>query len=617
MATVPTASDLGLGRQIKTELDTTPDPDYRPGDLIAAGRKDRAASLLKISEGIQSVATPINEAMIGIKKREDTIDRARKSTEFNTKATKLLQAAKDTSDLSLPDAMEKLNIDLTNARNTILGDHQGTAASIALLDAEFEVSSASFSSEAAKEGVKIQKQIISETLKEKLLPITAQALKEPGKILDYFAAWDKHIDSFRDGMDEVEEVTQLQAGRSAIVLNSIEAFTGRGNYLEAKKLIDENPAILQELDSNQQRSVITKIATGLAAQRKTNNAGNIKVQTAEQILGRKLTQPERVKLAGLTSTGTKTEAEKIKDIEESIGRLLTVKEKEVHAGLRAKPKATEQKFQTDVGQAFADVELAKKRFGEGSKAYKAIVEAAEDVEEKTQLSDVASLRKEYTKLSNDYILLRDAYAKIEVSATGVTSPAGDLALIFNFMKMLDPGSTVREGEFANAENAGNIPTRVWALYNKMFTSKGRLEDTQRADFLNRSKQIMTTQQRSQESLVLQFTRIAKSQKMKVDEVIIDFIGVKPNLEYDGAGDDGGPTVPVEIDLSGKPITPQDKPVEDENRPAESKPAEVKRDPKAKIDFSTMDAATLGQIDIKGMSKANKNALKNKLKELGL
>ena len=39
------------------------------------------------------------------------------------------------------------------------------------------------------------------------------------------------------------------------------------------------------------------------------------------------------------------------------------------------------------------------------------------------------------------------------NATKDGTAAGDLSAIFAFMKMLDPGSVVREQEFANAQNA--------------------------------------------------------------------------------------------------------------------------------------------------------------------
>ena len=79
---------------------------------------------------------------------------------------------------------------------------------------------------------------------------------------------------------------------------------------------------------------------------------------------------------------------------------------------------------------------------------------------------------------------RSAYGRIQASAEDA-SAAGDLALIFNYMKILDPGSTVREGEFANAQNSGSVPTRIRGLYNQVMEGT-RLTDAQRADFVNRA-----------------------------------------------------------------------------------------------------------------------------------
>lgn len=61
--------------------------------------------------------------------------------------------------------------------------------------------------------------------------------------------------------------------------------------------------------------------------------------------------------------------------------------------------------------------------------------------------------------------------------------AGDLSLIFAYMKILDPNSTVREGEFANAQNAGGVDDKIRNLYNKVMKGT-RLSDRQRKDFVN-------------------------------------------------------------------------------------------------------------------------------------
>lgn len=63
-----------------------------------------------------------------------------------------------------------------------------------------------------------------------------------------------------------------------------------------------------------------------------------------------------------------------------------------------------------------------------------------------------------------------------------TDAASDVSLIFQFMKALDPGSTVREGEAAMAQNAAGVPDRVRNLYNNILTGQ-RLNPQQRKEFL--------------------------------------------------------------------------------------------------------------------------------------
>ena len=81
-------------------------------------------------------------------------------------------------------------------------------------------------------------------------------------------------------------------------------------------------------------------------------------------------------------------------------------------------------------------------------------------------SNTFSFRKEFIDNSKDFKLVRDAMGRIEAAAER-KSAAGDLALIFNFMKVLDPGSVVRESEFATAQNAAGVPERIRNAWNKI------------------------------------------------------------------------------------------------------------------------------------------------------
>ena len=88
------------------------------------------------------------------------------------------------------------------------------------------------------------------------------------------------------------------------------------------------------------------------------------------------------------------------------------------------------------------------------------------------------------------------------SAAENPSAAGDLSLIFQYMKVLDPGSTVREGEFANAQNAAGVPDRIRNMFNNW--SKGqRLDEKQRQDFITQAKKIVEARGKSIDPLIRQ------------------------------------------------------------------------------------------------------------------
>lgn len=129
------------------------------------------------------------------------------------------------------------------------------------------------------------------------------------------------------------------------------------------------------------------------------------------------------------------------------------------------------------------------------------------------------LRKEYVKESDQFIKTRDAFNKIEASFED-PSPAGDMAGIFSYMKLLDPGSTVREGEYATVEKAGSVPNWVRRAYNKAV--KGDLlTPKMRKDFSNRSKKLFNKQKITQKKRETQYRGIAKRQGLPEQDVLID------------------------------------------------------------------------------------------------
>lgn len=76
--------------------------------------------------------------------------------------------------------------------------------------------------------------------------------------------------------------------------------------------------------------------------------------------------------------------------------------------------------------------------------------------------------------------MKSAYSQIR-QALGQASPAGDLAGATKIMKLLDPGSVVRESELGMAMAASGLADRV-SNYANMIVSGQKLTPTQRKDF---------------------------------------------------------------------------------------------------------------------------------------
>lgn len=128
------------------------------------------------------------------------------------------------------------------------------------------------------------------------------------------------------------------------------------------------------------------------------------------------------------------------------------------------------------------------------------------------------LRGEYTKLSGDFIKVRDAYGKVK---SADATAAGDISLLINYMKILDPGSVVREGEFATAQNATGVPQRIRNAYNNALEGT-RLSPIQRNDFLQQAENVYSSQLGSFEQTQDIFRGLAERNNVNPENVVLPF-----------------------------------------------------------------------------------------------
>lgn len=131
-----------------------------------------------------------------------------------------------------------------------------------------------------------------------------------------------------------------------------------------------------------------------------------------------------------------------------------------------------------------------------------------------QFEAESKLRGEYTKATEGYTGVTEAYRRLKASNNDA---AGDLSLIFSYMKMLDPGSVVREGEFATAQNAAGVPDRVRNLFNRLLEGQ-RLTEGQRKQFTGQAESLYTAAQKRESEARAGLSKVARNYGLNAENI---------------------------------------------------------------------------------------------------
>jgi hypothetical protein len=234
--------------------------------------------------------------------------------------------------------------------------------------------------------------------------------------------------------------------------------------------------------------------------------------------------------------------------------------------IRAKSKAEREKEEISVKKLGEEIGLTRAQVKQaeaaaaasraaerksGAEAEKAKAEADRIalgiIPEEKRPEAESKLRKEYIDNTKDFSATRDAYGKV-ISAGD--DAAGDLSLIFSYMKMLDPGSVVREGEFATAQNAAGVPDRVANTYNRIISGE-RLSPAQRKMFSGQAEKLYDVSAKREQEVRTGLSRIGKGYGLNLENVFYSPGGVeKPMPPAEPAAQ---PTTPMVNAPAGSPL----------------------------------------------------------------
>lgn len=135
----------------------------------------------------------------------------------------------------------------------------------------------------------------------------------------------------------------------------------------------------------------------------------------------------------------------------------------------------------------------------------------------TGFSEANQLRSQFLSQTKDFAAQSDALGRVVASAED-PSAAGDMSLVFAYMKILDPGSTVREGEQATARNAAGVPDQIRNIYNRVMSGQ-QLGEDQRADFVDRSFRLYDSSKEGYDARVGSYSDIAARANLNPQDII--------------------------------------------------------------------------------------------------
>jgi len=544
MPRLPDATALGARPTPQTQRQTAAyQPTAYRGGIVEGAQAEAAAGA---GQNLAQSVDVIGAGQDRIRTREEAVYRAKALTAYGENVAGEMRRLETEGDWSDPRTAKQFRTFIDKQQKDLLDQYGGSTEGKLMLAERIEGMRGSYVERAVSATMQAQRKLVADALAPRLSSYTDTAYNSPDKISDMFKGYDSEIDEMAGALSPEEETAYRSAGRQEIVLSAVNAYLDRGDAMQAQSLIADTPGVTEMLSPAQQRALNGRISAVQRADEEVRMSGVRKVREAEQILGRRLNVGERAKLAGVSSpSGPQTLNDKIAEVEGVLGRTLTVEERKNVAGIKTGDA------RTDAGKAVQDREMFVSQYGENSPQVKAFDEASTSTGG-AKLSDIGGIRKEFTGLSKDFVQIRDSFGRI-ASAASSTSPAGDLALMFNYMKMLDPGSVVRESEFAEIAATGSYGQRMQG-YAQRYLSGERLTDEQRQDLMAQAEGLMRTQSRSQIKLEEQYRGIADRSKIDPDDVVIDFMG--PYRRTLGGVPADEPTAPGEAPpAEGAPAAP--------------------------------------------------------------
>ena len=158
--------------------------------------------------------------------------------------------------------------------------------------------------------------------------------------------------------------------------------------------------------------------------------------------------------------------------------------------LKAEPVTKQAPLQFQKGGIIFDPNTGETKVDPVAKQRLDAIAQKTNVAGKLDFKDKQSINKDITGLLKNTVGIVNTAKDLEKLGKLKGGPAS-IALVFKFMKALDPTSVVRESEFATAQNSAGIPEGIRNIFNKLQTGE-RLGEPQIKQFVEAAQALANT-----------------------------------------------------------------------------------------------------------------------------
>jgi hypothetical protein len=134
----------------------------------------------------------------------------------------------------------------------------------------------------------------------------------------------------------------------------------------------------------------------------------------------------------------------------------------------------------------------------------------------------ADYRKEWTGAGKNYEVQSQFFDNMQ-KLSGLATSQADIGVVYSYMKMLDPGSTVREGEAATAQNSPGVEERIRNMYNRALTTDaplfGPAGSITRKNFIDAARTLKTTAEQDIVKLGQFYSGIATNSNLRAKNIL--------------------------------------------------------------------------------------------------